>query len=73
MGVLLYLVPTALGLGLLGLFAFSNMNVAMDKIDGRRRQPGQAALVDDYGNGQLFRTAQNLGAGILQKPIPPEL
>ncbi len=37
---------------LLGLFAFSNMNVALDKIDGRRRKaagvPGPA-VVDDYG------------------------
>lgn len=31
---------------LLGLFAFSNMNVAKDKIDGRR---GASALVNDYG------------------------
>ncbi|MEK8051301.1 alkaline phosphatase [Ideonella sp. DXS22W] len=37
---------------LLGLFAFSNMNVALDKIDGRRRKaagtPG-ATVVDDFG------------------------
>lgn len=31
---------------LLGLFAYSNMNVASDKIDGRR---GQATVVNDYG------------------------
>ena len=31
---------------LLGLFAFSNMNVALDKIDGRRGNP---AVVKDYG------------------------
>lgn len=31
---------------LLGLFALSNMNVAKDKIDGRR---GHAAIVEDYG------------------------
>ncbi|MEY2881963.1 MAG: hypothetical protein RLZZ15_4343, partial [Verrucomicrobiota bacterium] len=31
---------------LLGLFAFSNMNVAADKIDGRRGRP---AVVNDYG------------------------
>ncbi|MGE3182462.1 MAG: alkaline phosphatase, partial [Phycisphaerae bacterium] len=31
---------------LLGLFAFSNMNVALDKIDGRR---GNAAVVNDFG------------------------
>ncbi len=31
---------------LLGLFAFSNMNVALDKIDGRR---GNSAVVKDYG------------------------
>lgn len=31
---------------LLGLFAFSNMNVAMDKINGRR---GTSTVVDDYG------------------------
>ncbi len=31
---------------LLGLFAFSNMNVAKDKIDGRR---GVSSVVDDYG------------------------
>ncbi len=31
---------------LLGLFAFSNMNVAKDKIDGRR---GESTIVDDYG------------------------
>lgn len=31
---------------LLGLFALSNMNVAKDKIDGRR---GTSAVVDDYG------------------------
>ena len=31
---------------LLGLFAFSNMNVAKDKIDGRR---GASTIVDDYG------------------------
>ena len=34
---------------LLGLFALSNMNVALDKIDGRRRAPGTRAVVDDYG------------------------
>ena len=33
---------------LLGLFSFSNMNVAKDKID-KRRQPGAAGVVDDYG------------------------
>lgn len=31
---------------LLGLFAFSNMNVALDKIDGRR---GASTVVNDYG------------------------
>ena len=31
---------------LLGLYAFSNMNVALDKIDGRR---GSGAVVNDYG------------------------
>ena len=31
---------------LLGLFAFSNMNVALDKIDGRR---GSSKVVSDYG------------------------
>jgi hypothetical protein len=31
---------------LLGLFALSNMNVAMDKIDGRR---GTSRVVEDYG------------------------
>ncbi|HLP40895.1 MAG TPA: alkaline phosphatase, partial [Fibrobacteria bacterium] len=31
---------------LLGLFAFSNMNVAMDKIDGRR---GSSTVTEDYG------------------------
>ncbi|MEI6803963.1 MAG: alkaline phosphatase [Burkholderiales bacterium] len=36
---------------LLGLFSHSNMNVALDKIDGRRSQArGQSArVVDDYG------------------------
>ena len=36
---------------LLGLFAFSNMNVALDKIDGRRAKAlGQSGrVVDDYG------------------------
>jgi len=36
---------------LLGLFAYSNMNVALDKIDGRRgRQRGvNGRVVDDYG------------------------
>ena len=34
------------GSPLLGLFAFSNMNVAKDKIDGRR---GDSTIVDDYG------------------------
>ena len=34
---------------LLGLFALSNMNVALDKIDGRRRKPGEAKVVDDFG------------------------
>jgi alkaline phosphatase len=37
---------------LLGLFAFSNMNVALDKIDGRRKNktgPGGNSVVDDYG------------------------
>jgi alkaline phosphatase len=36
---------------LLGLFAFSNMNVALDKIDGRRgKQAGlTGTVVDDYG------------------------
>lgn len=33
---------------LLGLFAFSNMNVAKDKID-KRRNPGATGVVDDYG------------------------
>jgi alkaline phosphatase len=33
---------------LLGLFAFSNMNVAKDKID-KRRNPGAPGVVDDYG------------------------
>ncbi len=31
---------------LLGLYAFSNMNVALDKIDGRR---GSGSVVNDYG------------------------
>jgi alkaline phosphatase len=31
---------------LLGLFAWSNMNIALDKIDGRR---GASTVVDDYG------------------------
>jgi alkaline phosphatase len=36
---------------LLGLFAFSNMNVALDKIDGRRgkKQGITGAVVDDFG------------------------
>jgi alkaline phosphatase len=36
---------------LLGLFAFSNMNVALDKIDGRRgmKQGLTGSVVDDYG------------------------
>ncbi|MDT7838449.1 alkaline phosphatase [Aquabacterium sp. OR-4] len=37
---------------LLGLFAFSNMNVALDKIDGRRRQAAglpATGVVDDFG------------------------
>ena len=36
---------------LLGLFAFSNMNVALDKIDGRRgkKMGVTGAIVDDYG------------------------
>ena len=36
---------------LLGLFSYSNMNVALDKIDGRRaKQKGQTGrVVDDYG------------------------
>jgi len=36
---------------LLGLFAFSNMNVALDKIDGRRgaRRGLTGSVVDDYG------------------------
>ncbi|HTD64994.1 MAG TPA: alkaline phosphatase, partial [Candidatus Limnocylindria bacterium] len=33
---------------LLGLFSFSNMNVAKDKID-KRRDPGAVGVVDDYG------------------------
>ena len=33
---------------LLGLFNFSNMNVAKDKID-KRRNPAQHGVVDDYG------------------------
>lgn len=33
---------------LLGLFNFSNMNVAKDKID-KRRNPGVSGVVDDYG------------------------
>ena len=39
----------------LGLFAHSNMNVALDKIDGRRKQgrgvgnDGKNSVVDDYG------------------------
>jgi alkaline phosphatase len=34
---------------LLGLFALSNMNVALDKINGRRGTGGQTAVVDDFG------------------------
>ena len=36
---------------LLGLFAFSNMNVALDKIDGRRNivKSGSTKVVDDFG------------------------
>jgi len=36
---------------LLGLFALSNMNVALDKIDGRRGRKGgvNGSVVDDYG------------------------
>ncbi|HLA33528.1 MAG TPA: alkaline phosphatase [Rhodocyclaceae bacterium] len=37
---------------LLGLFSLSNMNVALDKIDGRRNKPrglGSGGVVDDYG------------------------
>ena len=36
---------------LLGLFAFSNMNVALDKIDGRRGKKSgiTGSVVDDYG------------------------
>jgi alkaline phosphatase len=37
---------------LLGLYAFSNMNVALDKIDGRRSKKtgvGGGTVVDDYG------------------------
>ncbi len=36
---------------LLGLFAHSNMNVALDKIDGRRNKPRgvNGRVVDDYG------------------------
>jgi alkaline phosphatase len=36
---------------LLGLFAYSNMNVALDKIDGRRNatRGNQNRVVDDYG------------------------
>jgi alkaline phosphatase len=36
---------------LLGLFAFSNMNVALDKIDGRRgaKKGISGSVVDDYG------------------------
>jgi alkaline phosphatase len=33
---------------LLGLFSFSNMNVAKDKVD-KRRNPGAPGVVDDYG------------------------
>ncbi|MCI0538072.1 MAG: alkaline phosphatase [Verrucomicrobiales bacterium] len=33
---------------LLGLFSFSNMNVAKDKTD-KRRNPGSSGVVDDYG------------------------
>ena len=33
---------------LLGLFSFSNMNVAKDKID-KRRNPAASSVVDDYG------------------------
>ena len=39
--------------GLLGLFSHSNMNVALDKIDGRRKKglgnEGKSRVVDDYG------------------------
>ena len=50
-------VPDATALGaipndterLLGLFNFSNMNVAKDKIDGRRSPPGSATVVGAYG------------------------
>jgi len=46
--------PTGTGAGadkLLGLFAFSNMNVALDKIDGRRgkKQGLTGSVVDDFG------------------------
>lgn len=34
---------------LLGLFNLSNMNVALDKINGRRRTVGSPAVVDDFG------------------------
>jgi alkaline phosphatase len=34
---------------LLGLFNFSNMNVAKDKIDGRRSAPGSSTVVSAYG------------------------
>jgi alkaline phosphatase len=33
---------------LLGLFSYSNMNVAKDKVD-KRRNPGAPGVVDDYG------------------------
>lgn len=41
----------ASGTELLGLFAFSNMNVALDKIDGRRgvKRGLQGSVVEDYG------------------------
>jgi alkaline phosphatase len=34
---------------LLGLFALSNMNVALDKIDGRRKKTATGSVVEDYG------------------------
>jgi alkaline phosphatase len=51
---------------LLGLFALSNMNVAKDKIDGRR---GSAAVVNDYGfpDQPLLREMTKAALRVLSK------
>jgi len=56
---------------LLGLFAYSNMNVALDKIDGRRNiaKGIKGRVVDDYGfpDQPMLEEMTHKALGVLQK------